>query len=69
MVWDGLLKPLVDWIIEFLGPGFVKVFGVIWDIVQDVFGAIADAVGGILDALGGLLDFITGVFTGNWEKA
>ena len=69
MVWDGLLKPLVDWIIEFLGPGFVKVFRVIWDIVQDVFGAIADAVGGILDALGGLLDFITGVFTGNWEKA
>ena len=67
--WDGILKPIVNFIIEFVGPPIVNVVNTIIEVVVTVIGVIADVVGGILRALSGLLDFITGIFTGDWEKA
>ena len=68
-LWDGILKPIVNFVIEFVGPPIVNVFNHITDVIGTVIGVVADVVGGILKALGGVLDFLTGVFTGNWEKA
>ena len=68
-LWDGILKPIVSFILESVGPPIVNVIGQILDVVSTVIGVVSDVVGGILKALGGLLDFITGLFTGNWKKA
>ena len=68
-LWDGVLKPIVSFVINFVGPPIVNVINHIIDVLGTVFGVVADVVGGILKALGGVLDFLTGVFTGNWEKA
>lgn len=69
VIWNDYLSPLVNWIVDVLGPVFTNVFNAIGSVFDTVFTLIGDVVGGILDAFGGLIDFITGVFTGNWEKA
>ena len=68
-IWNNILAPIVNWIVDIVGPIIVNVVEAIIAIIEDVLGVISDVVGGVLDALGGLLDFITGVFSGDWEKA
>ena len=68
-IWNNVLAPIVNWIIDVVGPsitGFVKN---IISTVSTIIGIISDVCKGLLTAWGGLLDFITGVFSGNWEKA
>jgi phage-related protein len=69
MLWNQILKPAVDWIVERVGPPIAFVVGMIGDVFGTVFAVIADVVGGIIKRLTGVMDFITGVFTGDWEKA
>lgn len=68
-LWDGILKPIVSFIINRVGPPIVNVFNHIIDVFYTVFSFVADAVSAIMKTFGGLLDFLTGIFTGNWEKA
>lgn len=68
-VWDAVLKPVVDWLIDTLGPIFISVWETVIDVGKKVFEEIGNWVGGVIDYFKGLLDFITGVFTGDWDKA
>lgn len=68
-IWNNFLSPLVNWIVDVLGPVFTNVFNAVGGVFDTVFSIIGDVVGGILKAFGGLIDFITGVFSGDWEKA
>lgn len=68
-LWNNVLSPLVNFVVEKIGPMVTNVVGGIADVIGTVVGIISDVVGGVIEALGGLLDFLTGVFTGNWEKA
>lgn len=68
-VWENVLKPFIDWIIENVLPVVLPIIDGIVKALGIAFGAIADVVGGIIDIIGGILDFLTGVFTGDWEKA
>lgn len=68
-LWDGILKPLVSWLIDVFANAFSEVFGRIGDIVLNVVQFISGLISGIMDILGGIIDFITGVFSGNWKKA
>lgn len=68
-IWNNFLAPIVNWIIEKVGPVIVGTIQGIISTVKTVIGTIADVCSGIFDALGGLLDFITGVFSGDWKKA
>lgn len=68
-VWENVLKPVIDWIIENILPVLLPIFDGIITGVMVVAGGIADAVGGIIDVISGILQFLTGVFTGDWKKA
>lgn len=68
-IWNNFLSPLVNWIVDVLGPVFTNVFNAVKGVFDTVFTIIGDVVSGILKSLGGLLDFITGIFSGDWEKA
>jgi hypothetical protein len=68
-IWNEFLGPLINWIIDVLGPSISSAVGSIIDVLKDVFGIITDVISGVLKALGGLLDFITGIFSGDWNKA
>lgn len=68
-IYNEFIAPIVSWLIEKLGPIFVKVFNAIWDKVEIVFSGIIDLVKDIIKVFKGIIKFITGVFTGDWEEA
>lgn len=68
-IWNKFISPLINWLVEKLGPVFSSVFKTVISVVGLAVGSIADSTKGILRALGGVIDFISGVFTGNWRKA
>lgn len=69
VLWDTVLKPTIDWIIQNIVPVVAKVFKALWDFLMDFFGYVSDTINGIIDILKGVLDFIVGIFTGDWKKA
>lgn len=69
VLWETILKPLIDWIIENILPVLLPILDSIYDTVVDVFAGIADIISGLIEILKGIIDFIVGVFTGDWEKA
>lgn len=69
MIWNNVISPIINFLVEHLQPVFSAVFSVISGIVQtfgNTIGTVIEAVTGIFK---GIIDFITGVFSGNWEKA
>lgn len=68
-VWENVLKPLIDWVIENILPTFLPIVDTLEKVVMTLWGTISDVVGNIIDAFGGVIDFLTGVFSGDWDKA
>jgi len=68
-IYNQFIAPIVNWIVNVLGPPIAEIFNAIVRQLGIVFGIFSDVLGGIFRALGGLIDFIVGIFTGNWEKA
>ena len=57
-LWNEVLSPIVDFLIDTFQP-----------IFEDVFKKIKGIIEGLNKAFSGLIDFITGIFTGDWKKA
>lgn len=68
-IWNKVLAPLINWLIEKLSPIIVGVVNTIIDIVGQVLGTITDVINAIITILKGIVEFIVGVFTGDWDKA
>ncbi|SHK39799.1 hypothetical protein SAMN02745163_03755 [Clostridium cavendishii DSM 21758] len=68
-LYNGFIKPLVDWLVITLGPTFSNIIKFIIDLFGTFIANISDIVKSILKILGGIIDFIVGVFTGDWKKA
>lgn len=68
-IYNKFIAPIINWLVDILGPAVVKVFSSIWDTVGSVIGSIIDAVKGVITTFKGVTQFITGVFTGDWSKA
>lgn len=68
-VWNNVLKPIIDWIINQAAPYIQTAINNIYSVFQTVFTAIGGYISGVYDSFCGLIDFISGVFTGDWEKA
>lgn len=69
VIYEEVLKPLIDWIIANVIPVLVPILQQIWDNVKNFLGHVFDIIGDLLDILNGILDFLIGVFTGDWERA
>lgn len=67
-VWENVLKPFIDWLIENVLPVVLPIIDGIVKALGAAFGTIADIAGGIMDIIGGILEFLTGVFTGDWKR-
>lgn len=68
-MWDNVLKPIGNWVINVLAKQFSNAFATIGDVFNTAVALISDVVGSIFEVLSGLMDFILGVFTGDWERA
>lgn len=69
IIWEIVLKPLIDWIIEHVLPVIASVSEVIINMFFEGLGALFDFAGGLIDILSGTIDFLIGVFTGDWKTA
>lgn len=68
-IYNKFVAPIVNWLIDILGPIFTLIFGRILGTVKSVFGTIADIFNSFVTIIKGIIQFITGVFTGDWKKA
>lgn len=68
-IYNQCIAPVVQWLVELLGPAFSKVFNGILDTVSTVISNVIDVINGIVTALKGIVQFIVGIFTGDMKKA
>lgn len=68
-ILNKFVIPIVNWLVQKLGPVFAEIFDGILKVIGAALGGIIDAAKNIIKALGGIVDFIAGVFTGDWERA
>ncbi|MNO44240.1 hypothetical protein D3C76_344770 [compost metagenome] len=68
-IFNKFVMPIVNWLVEKLGPTFSNIFSLIGDVIGTALAVISDVAKGIIKSLGGIVDFIVGVFTGDWKKA
>lgn len=69
LLWNNILQPLLQWIIDNIAPVIIPIANGILDIVSAVINGILDLITGFLQVLEGLINFITGVFTEGWTRA
>ncbi len=67
-LWETLLEPLVEWIINTIAPIIGPIIVGIGDQILNLLSVASDVIKGITDILGGFLDFCTGAFTGDFNK-
>ena len=68
-IWNDVLLPVINWIINIFAPIIVAIVDVIIGAVGVVVGFVADVVGGLFKIVDGLVQFLAGVFTGDWKRA
>lgn len=69
VLWNTILKPVVDWFVQTIIPVLVPIFESIWNTICDIFADISNTISGVIEVFSGLIDFIIGVFTGDWNRA
>ena len=69
IIWDSVLKPLIDWILSVLEPIVMAVIDVVMGALDAAIGFFSDIISSIMQILDGVIQFIAGVFSGDWERA
>lgn len=69
ILYNGIIAPVTDWILEKIYPIIVKVAEGAMEHVGKVMKNIAGFIQGLVKTLKGIAQFISGVFTGDWKKA
>ena len=69
LLWDTILKPLIQWIIQNIAPVIVPIVNAIVTVLGNAIGGIMNKITFLLQGLTGLINFIVGVFTGDWTRA
>lgn len=68
-VYNNFIAPIVNWLVDVLGPVFERIFSSIAKVFGYVIGVIVDGAKMVINWFKHLIQFITGVFSGNWDKA
>ena len=69
LLWESVLVPLINWIIENLIPVVAQIIDVVGTTAIKVIKSLIKIIGDVADTLSGIIDFLVGVFTGNWDLA
>ncbi len=68
-IYNKFILPIVNFLVDILGPTFVTVFSTISGWVGTTIGWIIDIINSLITFFKGLIQFVVGVFTGDWKKA
>lgn len=69
VLWENLLQPLINWIVDNIMPILAPIIESLGDKFLGLLTTVSDVIKGVTKILKGLIDFLTGVFSGDWEKA
>lgn len=69
MLWDNILKPCAEFLLNVFMANFQFAFPIISDVVRVACEVIATLIHGLTSVLRGIMEFIGGVFTGDWRLA
>ena len=69
LLWESVLVPLINWIIENLLPVMAKIIDVVGTVAIKVIKSLIKIIGDVADTLSGIIDFLVGIFTGDWKLA
>ena len=69
VLWENLLQPLINWIVDNIMPILAPIIKSLGDKFLSLLTTVSDVIKGVTKILKGLIDFLTGVFSGDWEKA
>lgn len=68
-LWNNILIPLINWLIENVIPVLAPIVAWIGDTLLSVVASVTGMADGVLEQLDGIIQFLTGVFSGDWAKA
>lgn len=69
VLWETVMVPLVEWIIENILPVILPIFEELYEGILEIVGYISDVISSMIEIMQGVIDFIVGVFTGDWDRA
>lgn len=69
ILYKEKIKPVIDWLMEYVLPIVKTVISNIQDAVGIVANFISGTIKNILKVINGIIDFLVGVFTGDWQRA
>lgn len=69
VLWENLLQPLINWIVDNIMPILAPIIKSLGDKFLGLLTTVSDVIKGVTKILKGLIDFLTGVFSGDWKKA
>lgn len=69
ILWNTVLKPIVDWILAKIYPPIKQVINNIIAVLKTVIEFVSSIAQSAIKIIKGIVQFITGVFTGDWKKA
>lgn len=67
-LWETLLQPLIEWVIESIMPVIGSILQGVGDLFLNLLAVAGDVISGITKVLGGFIDFCTGAFSGDFSK-
>ena len=67
-LWETLLQPLIEWVIENIMPVIGPILQGVGDLFLNLLAVAGDVISGITKVLGGFIDFCTGAFSGDFSK-
>lgn len=68
VLWENILKPLINWAIDVLAPLIADVCDNIFDKVDNVIRFMADMINGMVETIKGNIDILLGIVTGDWQR-
>lgn len=69
VLWETVMVPLVQWIIDNILPVILPIFQGLYEGILEIVGYISDIISGLIQTFQGIIDFLIGVFTGDWDRA
>lgn len=68
-LWNSVLVPLINWLIETIIPVIAPIVAWIGDTLLSIVAGVSGMADGVLTQLDGIIQFLAGVFSGDWAKA
>ena len=69
IIWESLLKPVIDWILSIFEPAVMAVIEVVMGALGGIVGFLSGIISAVMSILDGIIQFIAGVFSGDWQRA